>query len=378
MRKPFAVGLAITLATLTLACGTSPGGAPTVAPSFPALNASDFSSGEAFNALPEGNMLATVDVGTLLNQTIPATLQNSPEQKAKFDAELKTWQEQYGIDPNQIKLMAISGNITSSADTGDVAAIMTGSFDTEKLKAALRKDPKTGAEARTEDYNGTTIYIRQAADKEQAGAVAGQAGATAASKEVAIAVMDASSVVAGTPAGVRKAIDARASKGANATSNATLFNTFKETKQTGLVRFALAPPPTQPAPNADPTTQALANARYVFGALDATSGLAFDVTMRADNADSAKPIYDQLSQGIEQVKPMVANNPQLQGVKTILDSTTVAQADKDVKVAITLTPIQLLMLYQQFQTMSGGAAPAGAAGAPPSTMPPATTNTNAP
>ena len=123
-------------------------------------------------------MLATVDVGTLLNQTSPATLQNSPEQKAKFDAELRTWQEQYGIDPNQIKLMAVSGNITSSADTGDFAAIMTGSFDTEKLKAALMKDPKTGAEARTEDYNGTTIYVRQAADEKSLALSAGKLGAT--------------------------------------------------------------------------------------------------------------------------------------------------------------------------------------------------------
>lgn len=369
MRKSVSLCLGLVLATALTACGTGPGGAPTVAPSFPALNATDFASGQAFSVLPPGDMLATVDVGTLLNQTIPAALANSPEQKAKFDAELKDWQAKYGVDPNQIKLMAVSVS-GLSGNQSEAAAVVTGAFDVEKLKAALAKDPETGAASRTETYADQTIYVRTAT-------------ANGKSEEVAAAVLNPTTLVMGTPAAVRKAIDAAADKGADATSNTELFNLFKETKETGIVRFAMATPPEDPAQaQGNPMTQAFAAARFVFGSLDATSGLGFDVTMRTATAQEAQPLYTQLSQGVEAGKQMVGQNPEMQGFKTLLDSMSVTQNERDVKVALNLSPIQLLLIYDQFQKMAGGmtapgGAPAGGMpGEMPGEMPDSNANTN--
>ena len=85
MRKSVALCLTLMIAPIVTGCGPAdgPGGAPTLAPSFPALNASDFASGQAFSSLPPGDILVTVDAGTLINQTIPTMLANNPEQKAK-------------------------------------------------------------------------------------------------------------------------------------------------------------------------------------------------------------------------------------------------------------------------------------------------------
>jgi hypothetical protein len=343
MRKSVALCLTLMIASIVAGCGPAagPGGAPSIAPSFPALNASDFASGQAFGVLPPGDVLMTVDAGTLINQTIPTMLANNPEQKAKFDQELQEMQAQYGVDPKQIKLMALTSTIPQGSEKPTFAAVLTGTFDEAKLKAALAKDPKTGAEARMETHGDTQIYVKTAT-------AGGQ------SEETAVAVLDASTVVMGSPAAVRGAIDARAGKAPNATSKAELLETFRSTKETGLLRFAAAIPPGAAGQGTDQMTQALSAARYAFGSIDATSGLALDVTMRADTAEAAKPLYDQLAQGLEQVKPMVAQNQQLQGFKTILDSTTVTQAERDVKVAVTLTPIALIMLYEQFQSMSAG------------------------
>ena len=103
--------LPLILVALTTAC--TPGGAPgdstgTSTSALPAIGAASITSGEAFSALPPGDILLTVDAGTLINQTIPAALATQPDQKAKFDKEMAEAQEKSGIDPKQLKVLAAS------------------------------------------------------------------------------------------------------------------------------------------------------------------------------------------------------------------------------------------------------------------------------
>lgn len=360
MRRPVAICVSTALAIVVSACG---GGAlPTTAPSFPALNASDFASGQAFSALPAGNMLATVDAGTLINQTIPTALEGSPDQKAKFEAELREFQERTGVDPKQLKLMAISARMPEGAGKAEVVAVMTGTFDVERLKAALSKNPQTGAAIPTETYGDTTLYINRTGDE-----------------EMAVAVLDPTTVVMGSPAAaVRQAIDARADKTPDATTNADLFNAFKETRETGIIRFATAVPAgIVPGSVPGQAAQPLDAAKYVFGSIDATAGIALDLTARTDSAEQAKPIYDQMTQYLELGKRQLAGNEQLKGFETMLEKTTVTQADRDVKMTMALDPITLLMVYDQFQRMSTGMETPPPSGATPGAMPATNANSNA-
>src|SRR5215213_5382810 len=164
MRKYLVFSLALSMMLLT-ACAPAATG-PAVTPPAPtglkALSAASFTSGEAFEALPPGDALLTIDAGTLLNTTIPTALANSPQQMAEFNKGLVEMQEKAGIDPKQVKLVAMTFTFPKNeTEKPQFAGIMTGTFDTAKLNESLKKDPKTGAEVPTEQYNGQTLYIKK-------------------------------------------------------------------------------------------------------------------------------------------------------------------------------------------------------------------------
>jgi hypothetical protein len=364
MRKPVALSAALLLAAFLTACSpkaTQPGG-PSVAPTaLPALSAAAFTSGEAFEALPPGDLLMTIDAGTLINQTLPTALANSPDEKKKFDDGLREMQDKAGIDPKQLKLVALSFTSLTSGKP-QFAGVMTGSFDTAKLTESLKKDPKTGEEAQTEQYNGQTLYVRkQGAD------------------EFGAAVLDASTLVMGSPASMaRAAIDAHAHKRDNATKNADLFNAFKSTKQSGLLRFAMKFPKEQiPAEQAakDPMTKSFQAINYLTGALDASTGIGIDLTAKTSSPTDAQPLHDNLKQLLDMGKSQVSSNPQMKSLGTILDATTLAVNGSDVQLTLNIPPAQLAELAAEFQKMSGGRMGGmGEGSTGPGTTPPANSN----
>lgn len=343
MRKPVASFALLIIAAFLTACSpgattTQPGGSTTVAPGLPVLSAASFTSGDAFEALPPGDMLLTVDAGTLVNSTIPTALINSPAEKAKFDESLKEMQDKAGIDPKEIKLVAITVTFPkNSSDKPHFAGVMTGTFDTAKLTESLKKDPKTGAENPTEQYNGQTLYIKKDGGD-----------------EVAAAVVDSTTLVIGSPATMAKqAIDAHAKKGDNATKNAELFNAFKATKQ-GLLRFAMTFPKDQiPAEQAsrDPMTKSFTAINYLTGTLDASAGIGLDLTAKTASATDAKPLHDNLQQLLDMGKKQLSGNAQMKGIMSLLDATTLSMTDADVKLAMTIPANQLAELATDFQKM---------------------------
>src|SRR6185369_17549656 len=152
-----------------------------------------------------------------------------------------------------------------------------------------KKDPKTGEEAEVEQYNGQTLYIRKQG-----------------TDEFGAAVLDGSTLVMGSPASMaRSAIDAHDKKGDNATKNADLFNAFKATKQSGLLRFAMKFPKDQIPPEQaakDPMTKSFTAINYLTGALDASSGIGIDLTAKTSSPTDAQPLHDNLKQLLEMGK----------------------------------------------------------------------------
>jgi hypothetical protein len=355
MRTPVSLTLTLLLVAFLAACSpkaTQPGG-PAVAPaSLPALSAASFTSGEAFEMLPPGEMLITIDAGTLLNQTVPFALATSPEQKAKFDASLAEMQEKAGIDPKQLKLVAMSFT-GLSAKSPQFAGVMTGSFDTAKLTESLKKDPKTGVEAQTEQYNGQTLYIRND-------------GGSA----FAASVLDAGTLVMGSSAAIlHQVIDARDKKADNATKDAALFDAFKATDQGGLVRFAMKFPKDQIPPDQaakDPTMRSFAAINYLTGSLNSTAGLGLNLTAKTSSPADAQPLHDNIQQGLDAAKQYANGDEQGKTFLPILNATTLTTTGNDVVLAMNIPPDQLVMLASQLQKMAPafGGAMGGAAGGP--------------
>jgi hypothetical protein len=341
MRKYLVFSLAISLLFLTACSPTATGPAgPTPAPTgLKAISAASFTSGEAFEALPPGDALLMIDAGTLINTTIPNALANSPQQKAEFDKGLVEMQEKAGIDPKQVKLVAMTFNFPKTpTDKPQFAGVMTGSFDTAKLSESLKKDPKTGAEVPTEQYNGQTLYVKQ--DK---------------GEQVAAAVLDASTLVIGSPvAMVKSAIDAHGGKADNATKNTELFDLFKATKSTGVLRFAMRFPQEQLPKNEDPMAKSFSTIKYLSGALEATTGVGLDLTARTASAADAKPLHDQLQGLLAMGKGQLGGNPQMEGIVSVLNQTTLSMADADVKMTINIPNDVLAKLANDFGKMAGG------------------------
>ena len=352
MRKYSFCTVALSLMVFLTACtptATGPATAPTGDSSLKALSAASFTTGEAFEALPPGDVMLTIDAGTLLNTTIPTALATSPQQKQEFDKALVEMQEKAGIDPKQLKLVAMTFVMPkTNAEKLQFAAVMTGTFDTAKLTEALKKDSKTGAEVPSQDYNGQTLFVKQ--DEGQ---------------EIAASVLDSSMLVLGSPATMAKqAIDARAGKAGNATQNADLFNLFKATSQTGVLRFAMRFPQEQlPQNQNDPTVKSFAAIKYLYGTLDASAGLGLDLNARTGSAAEAQPLHDNLQQLLAMGKQQVAGNAQMASLASVLEQTTVTMTDADVKLKMSIPPTTLAQVAADFQKMSG--AFGGAPGAPP-------------
>lgn len=307
------------------------------------IDAKTISSGEVFESLPSGDMLMTLDLSALLNTTVPNMLKNSPDQKKEFEAGLKEMQDKTGIDPKQLKLMAISMNIPkSSGGKPEFAAVVTGTFDKDKLNEQLKKD-KDGKDVPSEDYNGQKLFVKKDRD------------------EVAVAVLDAGTMVIGMPASKAKAaIDAYGGKGDNATKDADLFGAFKESKSSATLRFAMKVPTEMAKQEMGPNSnnklaQDMLKTKILFGSLDGASGIGLELIARTSSADEAKAIADGLNQMLDQAKEFVSKTDQLKGYSAVVNTLKATTSDKDAKIAIDIPTAILEQIAADIEKAKSGA-----------------------
>jgi hypothetical protein len=346
MKKSLASAVSLCLVMLFASCS---GGIPGITKvSFPSLSATSFSSGDAFSVLPPGDMLLTVDVGTLLNSTAPALLALQPDKKQEFDKQLADMQAKTSIDPKQLKLVALSMTFPkTSGGKPEFVGVMTGTFDTAKLGDTLKKDPKTSAERPTETYEGQTIYIQK----------------DAGGSETGVTVLDGTTVAMGMPVSMlKKSIDTYMKKGENATKDADLMSAFKSTKESALVRFAMKFPKelaqAEMGSTPNPNVQPFMATKYMFGSLDASSGFALDLVARTASAAEAKPLYDKLNEGLNMAKQylgMMNSKGEMKGFPALLSAISLTTADADVKINLNVTQEMAKQIAEDAQKMQSGA-----------------------
>lgn len=339
MRKLTGVFAACVVASLFAGCGLGAGtglsGSGKNASA--ALSPAAFASGDAFALLPAGDVLMTIDAGTLINKTAPQILANSPKEKAEFEKGLTEVQEKSSIDPKKIELLAVSLMIPKGSEKPQFAGVMTGSWDSAKLTEALKKDEKTKADRPTEQYEGQTIIINKK-DKEDVGVV----------------VLDSTTLLMGSPVDmVKKAIDAKMGKGDTAAKDADLMAAFKSTKETGALRFAMKFPKEQMAGESEDLAKHMAATKVLFGSLDVTSGLGIELIARTGSEAEAKPIHEDLTKLLDQAKTFLGGSEQMKGVDSVLNSIVLSLNGADVKLAVNVPTSTIEEIAKSFSNMGG-------------------------
>lgn len=351
MRKLSALFAACVVASVFAGCGlgTAPGTSSDPKSSSAALSPAAFTSGDAFSLLPAGDVVMTLDAGTLINTTAPELLKNSPKEKAEFEKGLTEMQEKSSIDPKQIKLVAISVTIPKGSEEPQFAGVMTGSWDSAKLTESLKKDEKTKADRPTEQYEGQTIIINKNGRE-----------------EVGVVILDSTTLLMGSPvAMVKKAIDAKMGKGDSASKDAELLAAFKSTKETGTLRFAMKFPKEQLAGQTEDVAKHMAATKIVFGSLDASAGLGLELVARTGSEAEARPIHDDLTKLLDQAKTFMSGNEQMKSIETVLNSIVISLNGADVKLAMNVPSATLQEVAKSFSAMAGGMTGGGAPGSMP-------------
>jgi hypothetical protein len=284
---------------------------------------------DALRTLPPGDMIATVKVDAVLNQATSTWLSGNADSLRKFNESLSKAQLETGVDFRQVREMALSATFPATGNP-EFAAVLTGSFDAARVTEAI-KASKAGPTARTEAYGGATLHVFPGRF--------GAAGVTLHSPEMAVAVLDANTAVVGSLPTVRAAIDVRAGRGPNATSDAELMEAYNQADATGAGRFALKMPEKmlRAEMEKDPNNLVLKNltsVRYVFGSLGVAPSLTLKATARTGSPAEAKPIYDALNGLLAIGRMAIAGKPDLASMMGIFDRTSLTTGGPDVMLVI--------------------------------------------
>jgi len=154
--------------------------------------------------LPASDAVAIVDVKRMLNETMPGILGGDLAKLAQANADVDKFKAITGVDVRSVDRLAIGIRYTYPTPKTtklEVVAIGHGHFDAPALTASVRA-AATG-KSREEKYHGATITIIDVnEDLKMLGLW------TMHIKQLAVCVLDQSSLGLGTPASVRAAIDA--------------------------------------------------------------------------------------------------------------------------------------------------------------------------
>lgn len=218
-------------------------------------------AGEALiKMIPEtATGVLAIDVQRLM--TTEAVVKGLQEPKNK--EKLAEFVKMSGIDPTKDIYYAGAGLIGAPTGSAQGAVILSLKYDQAKLAALIKEK---APEARTEDYNGVTVYANIDGDKAQSTTRA--------------AFLDAGHIVLGTEAGVKGVIDVAKKKAESVAKNAEMMSLLKRADKSGLLWGAFAVPPEllKKGIEASPQMKALEGVTgLVFSSDDRTNGVVADI-----------------------------------------------------------------------------------------------------
>jgi hypothetical protein len=296
---------------------------------------------DLLKSLPPGDLVLTINVNDLVNRAVPVWFAGDADAARRVEDRIAKAQLETGIDLRKVRDVAISMRLAGN-EGADFAAIMTGAFDPARISEAL-KASKGGANSRTEEYGGATIQSFSAR--------LNTPGPNIASSDLAVSVVDAGTVLVGSVASVRAAIDARAGRAPSVVANTELIAAYEESGSSGVGRFAMKmPADTVKAELAkDPSNIALQNfaaIKTVFGSVDAAAGAALRTTARTYGPTEAKTVSSSLLSLKDLARMLVGGNATL---ADLVGRAAVSTQGSDVVLTLDVPATMVPAVFNAFQ-----------------------------
>jgi len=303
----------------------------------------------------ESSIVFALNLDRLRGSKVWANVQeyrNDPSSKKDYDE----FVQKTGLDP-LTQVTMVLGGVPSDVDTShEMAVVIKGKFDEQKLVAYAREkqktDPNHPGEIKSESYGGKTIY----SSDDQMGFV----------------FLDGTTFALAGKNWVKKVIDLAAGKGESVKRNDAVQALVKKTKTQAALWGVGQVPPGKAALDTGGELKSIA------GNADFGSGLAVDVFAEAQSADQAKKLTEDTQKKIEEIKknPMLA----MTGMGGLIESMKVMSEGASMHVTVNMNQQQtdelanrlkgLVKMFQGMGGMGGGLGGIGGPGAMPPGMGP--------
>ncbi|HEY6189673.1 MAG TPA: hypothetical protein VIW80_18610 [Pyrinomonadaceae bacterium] len=310
-------------------------------------------AGAALASLPASDMIIFVDTQRLVNDTLPNFLAGDAALLAKVNAKLDRLQKETGIDARSLESLAIGLRFPGQAAGGEmrVVTIAHGSFVAGDVieagfAAAKRKENISREE---QVYEGKKIFVLSSAyDRE---AAADESTPRKDANRMAVAELDASTIVVGDLESVRAALNpgvARVDQGlvdlATRTPNA--FASFAGNIPPGTARgFGFG------NERADKLT---ASIRQIYGSVSTVGTEAQTLlAARTENADQAHDIAQAIN-GLKLLGKFGvgghsgAGKAQAEAFSALIDNLNVSSEANQVEIKLNITQTEIAPLMRNF------------------------------
>jgi hypothetical protein len=244
---------------------------------------------ELLALLPESDLVAVIDIQRVFTDLLPRLKGLSTFGIGKTVSELETLAKLAGIEPKQIQAAVLGVKMTETLSRGSGVLLLQGvDVDAKKISEAAKSG---GGELKTTEQNGKSFFTLSVKNP---GAPA-DAKADAKPDEIYFALLDNRRVAIGDQAGLKALL----AGGAKKTDPATLSKALKETKASGLVRFAGNLPEAlreMLASQGELFTQ-VAAVKLIFGSFDlnADNTATLDGRLRTASSNDAAQLKESLN-----------------------------------------------------------------------------------
>ncbi|HSO74117.1 MAG TPA: hypothetical protein VLU47_04705, partial [Blastocatellia bacterium] len=277
------------------------------------------SGGELLRLLPDGNILAVIDVQRVTSSRLWATLSTQPKVKSALD-KMQSDISDVGVSLSDVQTIAL---VFSGKGISDPTVAVTGGFDQTEVLSRLRSNQKIKLTSELyknhEVYRADSLPASAPGDAETPGAVA----PARKSNETSFYFYDSKTVVVGSAASVRASVDARSGARASVAQNPKLTEGIGQ-NASAAVRFAinLTPSMTSGLPTFEIPIPDFSSVNLIFGAVDVASGVTLNATLRNATADHARSLADRLNGLLMAAKGLLAStsNPKMSAVTEALKS----------------------------------------------------------
>lgn len=250
----------------------------------------------ALSYLPASDAIALIDVRRLLNETMQSILAGDQAKLATANAEIDKFKTRTGVDLRSFDRVVLGVRYTypsARVTKFETVGIASGKFDAKGLEAAAKK--AAGSKFREEKYRGATILIFSINDRMKLLGLWDMR-----INELAVCVLDPTSLAIGSLSNVRAAIDA-GKKGNRANGDLVLLASRDPRAVIGFGANLPRELMTNLNVGNDTIAKDVNSIRQAYGSVGSTaSDVSLMLVARTDSVDSAKNLSDTIT-GLKQL-----------------------------------------------------------------------------